>query len=101
MTDSHQKETVQQHEKRKAVALRYKRGEDAAPKVAAKGEGAIAEKIIALAKEHGVAMHEDPDLVNILARFDLQEEIPEELYQVVAEILVFVYKMNKKEIDEQ
>ncbi len=96
MTDKKKKE-----EKKKAVALSYKKGESAAPKITAKGEGNIAEKIIALAKEHNVAIHEDPDLVNILARFDLEEEIPEDLYQVVAEILVFVYKMNKRDIDDE
>lgn len=79
-----------------AVAVKYKSNDDAAPKVIAKGQGKIAEKIIALAKTHGIHIHQDPDLVEVLARLDLNEEIPADLYTVVAELLAFVYGLNKK-----
>jgi len=82
--------------KQKAVALKYNKGTDKAPRVTAKGKGYIAKKIIALAKEHDIPIKEDPDLVNVLAELDLQEEIPAELYMVVAELLAFVYRMNQK-----
>ena len=80
----------------KAVALRYKSHENAAPKVVAKGLRKIAEGIIAMAREHNIPLREDPDLIEILLKIDIGDEIPEELYQVVAEILAFVYKTNNK-----
>ncbi len=80
---------------RKAVALKYERGKDLAPKVTAKGRGDVAERILALAREHGVAIQKDSTLLDALYRLDLNEEIPEELYTVVAEILAFVYRMNR------
>ena len=79
---------------KKAIALEYERGKDVAPKVTAKGRGAVAEKILALAREHGVPIEKDTTLLQALYRLDLNEEIPEELYQVVAEILAFIYRMN-------
>lgn len=79
---------------RKAVALAYKPGLDRAPKVTAKGRGRVAEKIIELARKHHVAIQEDPDLVETLSLLDLNEEIPESLYIVVAEILAFLYSVN-------
>ncbi len=80
---------------RKAVALRYDAQEDSAPRVIAKGQRLIAEKIIAVAKAHGIHVHEDPDLVAVLAKLDLNVTIPETLYQAVAEVLAFVYRLNK------
>ena len=79
---------------RKAVALKYERGRDAAPKVTAKGRGAVADKILALAREHGIPIEKDTTLMEALYRLDLNEQIPEELYQIVAEILAFIYRMN-------
>jgi len=81
---------------KQAVALRYKDGEDKAPKVAAKGQGVIAEKIIALAREAGVPVKEDSDLVEVLSKLEVDEHIPPETYVVVAEILAWVYRVNKK-----
>ncbi len=79
----------------KAVALRYKPQEgDEAPKLVAKGRGEVARKIIELAKEHGVPVQEDPALVELLLRLDLSEEIPPELYEVVAKVLAFVYSLR-------
>ena len=80
----------------KAAALKYERGVDSAPTVVAKGKGLVAEKIIALALENGVPVHEDRNLIEILSTIDLYEEIPPELYKAVAEILAFIYKMSKK-----
>lgn len=79
-----------------AVALRYDSVKDGAPKVAAKGVGAVADNIISLAKEHGIPVKDDPDLVEILSKLDIEEEIPTEVYVVVAELLAFVYSVNKK-----
>ncbi len=79
---------------KKAAALKYKQGEDRAPKVIAKGSGFIAERIIQIAREHGIPIHEDKNLVEVLSTLDLYEEIPSELYKAVAEILAFIYKIS-------
>ncbi|MEJ5172803.1 MAG: EscU/YscU/HrcU family type III secretion system export apparatus switch protein [Hydrogenothermaceae bacterium] len=83
-------------ESKKAVALKYERVKDSAPKVVAKGKGKIAEKIIEVAKENGVYIKEDPDLVEILSTIEIDEEIPPQLYKAVAEILIFLYKIKQK-----
>jgi len=80
---------------KKAVALRYDQTIDSAPKVVAKGAGLLAERIIALAREHGIPIHDDPDLVEILGKLNLQQEIPPEAYFIVAEILAFIYRANQ------
>ena len=79
---------------RSAVSLRYDSRVNKAPLVTAKGKGIIADKIIALAKENNIPIKEDPDLVHLLSQVDLNREIPASLYQVVAELLSFVYKLN-------
>jgi flagellar biosynthesis protein len=81
--------------RRKAVALRYDAAQDSAPKVVAKGSGHLAERILAVAREHGIAIHEDPDLLQTLAALDVDMEIPEALYRAVAEVLAFVYQTNR------
>lgn len=78
-----------------AVALRYVRHEDVAPRVVAKGRGALAERIIAIARQHGVPVHQDADLVEVLARLELGATIPPELYEAVAEVLAYLYRMNQ------
>lgn len=80
----------------RAVALHYEQENAAAPTVLAKGKGTVAEKIIALAGEHGIPVQQDPVLVQALEQLDLGDEIPPELYQVVAEILVFIMQLDKK-----
>lgn len=82
---------------RRAVALKYDRGKDRAPRVTAKGARTMAERIIALAKEERIPLHEDSDLVAALMELDFQEEIPPQLYKAVAEILAFVYRLNQNE----
>lgn len=81
---------------KKAVALRYNPGEDPAPRLVAKGKGHVAERILEIAKEHGIHIHEDPDLVEVLAALDLGQLIPEELYEALAEILAFIYRLNRR-----
>jgi flagellar biosynthesis protein len=80
----------------KAVALRYDAKESNAPVIIAKGKGHIAQKILDKAKEHGIPVQEDPSLVEVLSQFDLNQEIPPELYQLVAEILSFIYLTDRQ-----
>lgn len=77
-----------------AVALTYEVGEDA-PKVVATGRGVLAEKILDKAKEADVPVYEDEKLAKTLSKLELGEMIPPELYGVVAEVLVFVDRMDK------
>lgn len=81
---------------KKAAALSYDRKKDVAPKVTASGKGHVAEKIIELAKEHGIPLQEDRSLVEVLVKLDLGDTIPYELYRAVAEVLAFIYKMEKR-----
>lgn len=83
------------HKTEKAAALKYRHGKDSAPKLVAKGRGKVAEKIIEIAKTHGIPVQEDKDLVEFLSALDLYQEIPPELYRAVAEILAFVYSLKK------
>lgn len=78
----------------KAVALNYdgKR----APRVIAKGQGPVAEKILEVAREHNVPLHEDKSLVTLLARMELGEEIPQNLYKAVAQVIAFAYLVSGK-----
>ena len=80
----------------KAVALSYDRDSARAPRISAKGAGYLAERIIEIAKEHGIGIYEDPDLVEVLSKLDLNHEIPESLYRAVAEVLAFVYRLNQE-----
>jgi len=79
-----------------AVALKYAEGVDKVPRVAAKGEGKLAEAILAIAKENDVPVREDPDLIELLYPLELEEEIPPKLYGVVAELLAYIYRINGK-----
>lgn len=81
--------------RKKAVALRYKAEKDEAPVVVAKGKGSVAEKIMEMAQQHGVPMQEDASLVEVLSKLELDQKIPAELYQLVAEILSFVYQADR------
>lgn len=78
-----------------AVALGYDPDVDVAPKIIATGQGYLADKIIATAKESQVPIHKDERLAGTLSKLDLDEAIPQELYDIVAEILVFVDKMDR------
>lgn len=76
-----------------AVALTYEHGEFA-PKVVASGKGLVAEQIIARAKENNIFIHESKDLVGLLMQVDLDDNIPPALYQAIAEILAWLYRME-------
>jgi flagellar biosynthesis protein len=81
---------------KKAVALKYDPDRNSAPVVVAKGKGELAEEILRKAQEHGVPVQEDASLVEVLSKLDLEQEIPPELYKLVAEILSFVYRSDRK-----
>ena len=80
---------------RVAVAVRYEAAEDIAPRLTAKGQGYVAEEIVRLARQHGIPLHHDPDLVELLSQLEMEQAIPPEAYEVVAEILAFVYTLNE------
>lgn len=82
---------------KKAVALKYAPDQQRqAPVVVAKGKGLVAETILRKAKEAGVPVQEDSSLVEVLSKLDIDQEIPPELYQLVAEILSFIYRSDRK-----
>ncbi|MCI1881829.1 MAG: EscU/YscU/HrcU family type III secretion system export apparatus switch protein [Sporolactobacillus sp.] len=83
-------------QRKKAVALNYRKGQDQAPRVVAKGEGLIAKRIIETAKAHHIPVQEDADLVSMLSKLDLNQLIPPELFGAVAEILAFIYRMDRQ-----
>jgi len=77
-----------------AVALRYRNDLENAPRVVAKGKGAVAEKIADLARKSNIPIQRDTDLVALLQELDIDQQIPAELYTAVAEILSWVYRAN-------
>lgn len=79
-----------------ATALQYNQLKDRAPKVVAKGKGLIAEKIIEKAQEHDITIYQDEKLSQQLYNLALGEEIPAELYHVIAEVLVFIAKADQE-----
>ncbi|MCX9156143.1 EscU/YscU/HrcU family type III secretion system export apparatus switch protein [Niveibacterium sp. 24ML] len=79
-----------------AVAIAYETG-DTAPKVVAKGRGLVAQEIIERAKEAGVFVHESPELVSLLMDVDLDAQVPPQLYIAVAELLAWLYRVEKRE----
>ena len=86
-------------ERASAVAMRYD-PKDAAPRVIAKGYGDIADTIIRTAKEHGLYVHESPELVNLLMQVDLDAQIPPQLYVAIAELLAWIYALEEKTIGQ-
>ena len=86
-----------QNQDKRAVGLKYD-GKDA-PTVVAKGFGDLADQIVAMAKDSGVLVHEDPYLSELLARMDLGQEIPDNLYYVIAELIAFSYVLQGKTPD--
>ena len=79
-----------------AVAIKYDQTESA-PRVVAKGYGSIAERIIRTAKENDLYVHESPELVGLLMQVDLDQHIPPELYQAVAELLAWLYMLESRQ----
>ena len=84
------------HESRQAVALRYQPKHDRAPRLVAEGRGYLADKILELARRHSIPVRRDRNLLQVLSRLDLNEEIPPEVYKAVAEILAFVYRLSSR-----
>ena len=83
-----------------AVALRYQRPAGAAasggaPEVVARGRGAVAERILALAREHGVPVREDRELVELLSACEVGQQVPVEVWSAVAEVLAWVYELRQ------
>lgn len=98
------KESKQQGSTR-AIALKYqqnlapdsnKPNNKSAPKIVAKGHGSVADEIIAIAQQHGVLVHQDDELSQLLGQLDLGQEIPEGLYHVIAELIAFSYVLQGK-----
>jgi flagellar biosynthesis protein len=81
-----------------AVALRYRRDQDDAPRVIAGGYGKVAERILELAQSSKVPVHEDAILAETLCKVGIDQPIPPELYQAVAEVISFVYKLHPRAV---
>ncbi|MFD2704823.1 EscU/YscU/HrcU family type III secretion system export apparatus switch protein [Salibacterium lacus] len=84
-----------QHPRRSAVALGYQAQSEQAPSVKAKGRGLIAEEIIERARENNIPVQEDPSLVELLSQLEINQSIPPELYEVVAEVFAFLYRVDQ------
>lgn len=88
---------MEERKKRKrAVALGYDLQKDFAPKIMAKGQGMVADNMVKKAQEHDVVVYENERLVKELLQFEIGTEIPEELYEIVAQVLVFVESVDKE-----
>ena len=81
---------------KRAVALKYDMQQDIAPKVIAKGRGHVAEHILETAQKNSVPVYRNKTLVNMLMALEIDREIPPELYKAIAEVMAYVYKMDKK-----
>lgn len=93
----------EQDQPQKAIALKYDQDAGKAPLIVAKGMGEIAEQIIQLAKENDIHIHDSPELVEVLIRLELGDEIPESLYRAIAEVIAFAYslKQDQSELMEE
>lgn len=81
--------------RKKAVALKYDHEQQQIPRVAATGKGLIADNIIQKAKDNNIPILEDSSLIEILAELNINEAIPAELYEAVAEVFAFIYRVDK------
>ncbi len=81
---------------KEAVALSYRPPQDRSPRLMAKGHGELADRIVELARIHNVPIRQDADLVHLLGKLELETEIPQTLYKVIAEVLAFIYFVNEK-----
>ena len=82
--------------RKEAIALSYNPRETSGPTIKAKGKGKIAENILEQAIAHDVPVYEDPNLVQLLGQLDVNESIPEDLYQAVAEVFAFIYRLDQE-----
>jgi len=81
--------------RKEAVALSYDNAKQDAPRIIARGKGLIAEEILERANENNIPVHEDGSLVELLGKLNINEQIPEDLYQAVAEVFAFIYKTDQ------
>ena len=79
---------------RRAAALHYEYGAGGAPTLVDKGQGFVAENILASAQQHGIPIHRDPALVDALSHLNLGQQIPTELFSAVATVIAFVYRLK-------
>jgi len=93
-------ETPRSDRRPSAVAIAYDTS-DAAPRVVAKGYGTVAENIMRTAQDHGLYVHESPELVGLLMQVDLDKHIPPELYLAVAQLLAWLYKLEARPEENQ
>lgn len=93
------KNQKEQHRK-EAIALGYQSDKHEAPVVLAKGKGLIAENIMEMAKVNEIPIQQDPALLELLGQLNINEAIPEELYQAVAEVFAFVYRLDQKKAND-
>ncbi|MCE5168039.1 EscU/YscU/HrcU family type III secretion system export apparatus switch protein [Paenibacillus profundus] len=84
------------YQRKKAVALSYDPQQSDAPILVAKGQGQLAERILDKARESGVPVQEDASLVEVLSKLDIDQQIPSELYHLVAEVLTFMYRTDQR-----
>ncbi|MEJ8776939.1 EscU/YscU/HrcU family type III secretion system export apparatus switch protein [Pseudogracilibacillus sp. ICA-222130] len=82
--------------RKRAVALSYDQMQDTSPKIRALGSGKVADHIIELAAEHNIPIVQDQSLVEILAQLEIDETIPPELFEMVAEVFAFIYHLDKE-----
>lgn len=85
--------------RKQAVALKYQKNIQDAPVITAKGKGVTAEKIYETGKKYNIPIQKDPTLVELLGQLDINETIPEDLYQAVAEVFAFIYSIDQKKAD--
>ena len=90
------KNSGRENKRHSAVSLRYEAGKDKAPRLTAKGRGRVADEILRIAEENQIPVKEDADLVDLLYPLEFDQEIPSELYGVVAELLAYIYRLNRK-----
>ncbi|WP_428023101.1 EscU/YscU/HrcU family type III secretion system export apparatus switch protein [Arcobacter sp.] len=80
----------------KVAALKYNIKEDNAPKMVAKGSGELASNIIKIAKENNIPIKKDEDLVELLTKLDVNQQIPNNMYKAVAQVFAFIYDLSKQ-----
>ncbi|KIL47700.1 EscU/YscU/HrcU family type III secretion system export apparatus switch protein [Jeotgalibacillus campisalis] len=87
------------YSRKQAVAMTYNAELAGAPVITGKGKGITAENIIEKALEHNIPIQEDPNLVELLGQLELNEAIPDDLYQAVAEVFAFIYRLDQKQAE--
>ncbi|OGC05125.1 hypothetical protein A2276_04190 [candidate division WOR-1 bacterium RIFOXYA12_FULL_43_27] len=86
---------AEEEKKKTAIAISYNVEKDRAPLVLASGRGPVADEILRIAEENKIPLYEDPELAKLLSKIELDSEVPPELYVLVAEVLFFVYKLDR------